>query len=143
MPPLRAPTGIYGRVGTNWFPFYFELLSVQESDLPRTWSARSTGSAARKPPGAPDAAGITLFCDDLHVAQHAIEATVKPDHINVASLGNVVPHLHWHIVPRYRVPSCAWGAPIWPTDLVTMPNVRLPESEFEILLKQLRNVLAA
>ena len=74
-----------------------------------------------------------LFCDDLHVAQHAIEATVKPDHINVASLGNVVPHLHLAYRTRYRSDP-RWGAPIWPTDLATMPNVRLPESEFEILL---------
>jgi diadenosine tetraphosphate (Ap4A) HIT family hydrolase len=26
-----------------------------------------------------------------------------PDKINLASLGNQVPHLHWHIVPRYNV----------------------------------------
>jgi diadenosine tetraphosphate (Ap4A) HIT family hydrolase len=77
------------------------------------------------------------FCDDLHVAQHAIEATVHPDHMNIASLGNVVPHLHWHIIPRYRGDP-RWGDPIWPTDLATMPNVRLPEPEFHALLKEIR-----
>jgi diadenosine tetraphosphate (Ap4A) HIT family hydrolase len=24
-----------------------------------------------------------------------------PDKVNPASLGNVVPHLHWHVIPRY------------------------------------------
>src|SRR5579862_744099 len=47
------------------------------------------------------------FCADLFVAQGAISRTVCPDHINIESLGNVVPHLHWHIVPRY------WDDPRW------------------------------
>jgi diadenosine tetraphosphate (Ap4A) HIT family hydrolase len=57
--------------------------------------------------------------------------------MNIASLGNVVPHLHWHIIPRYRGDP-RWGDPIWPTDLATMPNVRLPEPEFHALLKEIR-----
>jgi diadenosine tetraphosphate (Ap4A) HIT family hydrolase len=80
------------------------------------------------------------FCDDLHVAQHAIEATVRPDHMNIASLGNVVPHLHWHVIPRYQHDP-RWGDPIWPTDLATMPNVRLPEAEFNDLVKEIRTCI--
>jgi diadenosine tetraphosphate (Ap4A) HIT family hydrolase len=38
---------------------------------------------------------------DLFTAQQAVSRVVRPDHINVESLGNVVPHLHWHIIPRY------------------------------------------
>src|SRR6478736_8829085 len=41
------------------------------------------------------------FCDDLFIAQRAILEVTQADHINVELLGNVVPHLHWHIVPRY------------------------------------------
>ena len=26
---------------------------------------------------------------------------LNPDKINIASLGNMAPHLHWHIIPRY------------------------------------------
>ncbi len=37
---------------------------------------------------------------------------VNPDKINLASLGNVVPHLHWHIIPRWRDDS-HFPAPIW------------------------------
>jgi len=28
--------------------------------------------------------------------------TLNPDKINIASLGNVVPHMHVHIIPRYK-----------------------------------------
>lgn len=46
-----------------------------------------------------------------------IEKTIRdiyiPDKVNVASLGNVVPHLHWHIIPRYKhdlhFPNPIWG----------------------------------
>ena len=80
------------------------------------------------------------FCDDLHLAQHAIERVVCPDHMNVASLGNVMPHLHWHIVPRYEHDP-RWGAPIWSFDLASMPDTRLPDADFAALLKQLRDAL--
>ncbi len=47
----------------------------------------------------------------------AVEEVVRrlfaPDKINLASFGNVVPHLHWHIIPRWRddrhFPEPVWG----------------------------------
>lgn len=46
----------------------------------------------------------------------ATEATLRevlaPDKINLASLGNVVAHLHWHVIPRYR-DDRHFPKPIW------------------------------
>ena len=28
--------------------------------------------------------------------------TMQPDKMNLASLGNMTPHVHWHVVPRFR-----------------------------------------
>ena len=39
---------------------------------------------------------------------------VSPDKVNLASLGNVVAHLHWHIIPRWENDS-HFPAPIWAT----------------------------
>ena len=47
----------------------------------------------------------------------AVEETMRyvmhPDKINVASLGNMVSHIHWHIIPRYKddafFPGSAWS----------------------------------
>lgn len=40
---------------------------------------------------------------------------LAPDKINLASLGTAVPHLHWHVIPRYRddshFPEPIWGTP--------------------------------
>lgn len=44
----------------------------------------------------------------------ALRKLVDPDKINLASLGNVTPHLHWHVIPRFRhdphFPNPIWGA---------------------------------
>jgi len=81
------------------------------------------------------------FCTDLFVAQGAVVRTVRPNHINVESLGNVVPHLHWHIVPRYWNDG-RWGAPIWLTSMADMAETRLNEHEREELISKLQSTLA-
>ena len=47
----------------------------------------------------------------FHVEQ-AVRETMAPTKVNVASLGNVVPHLHWHIIPRYA-DDAHFPAPVW------------------------------
>lgn len=44
--------------------------------------------------------------------ESAVREVMQPDKINVASLGNVVPHLHWHVIPRYR-DDLHFPAPVW------------------------------
>lgn len=45
----------------------------------------------------------------------ALRRTVTPDKINLAALGNMVPHLHWHVIPRWRddshFPAAIWSVP--------------------------------
>lgn len=40
-------------------------------------------------------------------------AHLRPDKINLASLGNMVPHVHWHVIPRWRddpaFPDAVWA----------------------------------
>jgi len=47
-------------------------------------------------------------------AEAALREVMQPDKVNLASLGNVVPHLHWHAIPRFRddphFPNPVWGA---------------------------------
>lgn len=43
-----------------------------------------------------------------------LREVLRPDKINLASLGNVVPHLHWHVIPRFA-DDRHFPAPVWAT----------------------------
>jgi diadenosine tetraphosphate (Ap4A) HIT family hydrolase len=50
----------------------------------------------------------------------ALREVMKPGKVNVASLGNVVPHLHWHVIPRFaddaHFPNPVWTAAVRTTE---------------------------
>jgi diadenosine tetraphosphate (Ap4A) HIT family hydrolase len=49
----------------------------------------------------------------VFAVEAAMREVVKPEKINLASLGNKTPHLHWHIIPRFaddkHFPNSHWG----------------------------------
>ena len=48
------------------------------------------------------------------VLRQQLPPDLRPTKINLASLGNVVPHLHWHIIARYDWDS-HYPDPVWAT----------------------------
>jgi diadenosine tetraphosphate (Ap4A) HIT family hydrolase len=42
----------------------------------------------------------------------ALREMLHPDKMNVASLGNMVPHVHWHVIPRF-VDDSHFPRPVW------------------------------
>lgn len=46
--------------------------------------------------------------------EEVLRDTLQPDKINLASLGNQVPHLHWHVIPRFT-DDAHFPDPIWST----------------------------
>lgn len=46
------------------------------------------------------------------VTESILRDLMQPDKINLASLGNVVPHVHWHVIPRWQKDS-HFPDPIW------------------------------
>ncbi len=64
-----------------------------------------------------------------------IEEIFQPDLVNFASLGNVIRHFHFHIIPRYRHDS-NWGSPPWPSG-----EKKLTKKDFEELISMIRTSL--
>lgn len=52
------------------------------------------------------------FMRAVYFVEESVRQMMNPDKINLASLGNVVPHLHWHIIPRWLDDSY-FPVPIW------------------------------
>jgi diadenosine tetraphosphate (Ap4A) HIT family hydrolase len=48
----------------------------------------------------------------VFAVESALRETVQPHKINLASLGNLTPHLHWHIIPRFE-DDAHFPAPVW------------------------------
>lgn len=57
---------------------------------------------------------LATICDEVVRASRALQALFKPDKINVAALGNLVPQLHVHVVARFT-DDPAWPRPVWGT----------------------------
>jgi diadenosine tetraphosphate (Ap4A) HIT family hydrolase len=50
--------------------------------------------------------------EELSLVAEALYTIYTPDKINYELLGNMVPHIHWHIVPRFSSEPL-WPRPIW------------------------------
>lgn len=65
-----------------------------------------------------------LNAEMLAVAS-AVRRACGPSRMNYAILGNEVPHIHWHVIPRYESDP-NWGRPPWPIKT----RLRLADDEY-------------
>jgi diadenosine tetraphosphate (Ap4A) HIT family hydrolase len=59
-----------------------------------------------------DSAARILVMDEVSNVAAALNRVFNPTKINYELLGNMVPHMHWHIVPRFATDPL-WPRPIW------------------------------
>ena len=79
----------------------------------------------------------SLFFSDMMQAAKAIDQVFKPAKMNFELLGNLVPHLHVHIVPRYYGDP-APGRPINPG----MQVITLASEEYQERVRLIQEALA-
>lgn len=58
------------------------------------------------------AADRQIFMEAVFALESVLREALQPEKMNVASLGNLTPHLHWHVIPRFR-DDPAFPKPIW------------------------------
>lgn len=78
------------------------------------------------------------------LVEAALRRALEPEKINLASLGNVTPHLHWHVIPRFLLdrhyPNPIWGKPLRDQSVELDPGWReLVKSEVALALKSIGN----
>jgi diadenosine tetraphosphate (Ap4A) HIT family hydrolase len=58
------------------------------------------------------AADRAVCMDAVIAVERVLREQLKPAKVNLASLGNMVPHVHWHVIARFEGDP-AWPAPVW------------------------------
>ncbi|MFY7865965.1 HIT family protein [Roseateles sp.] len=75
--------------------------------------------------------------------ERALRTALQATKINLATLGNVVPHLHWHVVARFdwdsHFPNPIWGTPL---RSLAVPAVQLLALDLAELDERVRQALA-
>ena len=73
--------------------------------------------------------------DAVAVVEQVLREHLVPTKVNLAALGNMVPHLHWHVIARFDWDS-HFPAPVWASALRHSPaaqqagvSARLPVLE--------------
>lgn len=75
--------------------------------------------------------------EEINQAALLLKKAFKPDKINYAFLGNKTPHMHWHLIPRWK------GDPFWPDSVWAKPHTPkiLEKTEYEALIRKIREHL--
>ncbi|MFZ5555647.1 MAG: HIT family protein [Pseudomonadota bacterium] len=93
-----------------WQAADFRVVLVDDADYPGfcrvIWNAH-VREMTDLAPGQRAALMAAVFA-----AEQAVREVLAPDKINLASLGNQTPHLHWHVIPRWTSDR-HFPAPIW------------------------------
>ncbi|MDR5736748.1 MULTISPECIES: HIT family protein [unclassified Caballeronia] len=74
--------------------------------------------------------------------ERAMRRVLAPEKINLASLGNQVPHVHWHVIPRFSNDS-RFPLPIWAPRQRTVSEAQLSKrrAQATLLREAIRNEL--
>lgn len=78
---------------------------------------------------------------EMMVAHETIEQVFQPDKMNMCSLGNKCPHIHWHFFPRYKSDEKFGESPWLRNHLFTTANVT-PEEAAQTI-QQIQKALPA
>jgi diadenosine tetraphosphate (Ap4A) HIT family hydrolase len=74
------------------------------------------------------------------LVEQALRQHLSPTKVNIAALGNVVPHLHWHVIARFDWDS-HFPAPVWAA--AQRPGPAAQEAAVQALLPALESQLQA
>jgi diadenosine tetraphosphate (Ap4A) HIT family hydrolase len=65
----------------------------------------------------------SVFMKAVFKLEAVLRAHLNPEKMNIASLGNMTPHLHWHVIPRF-IGDATFPKPIWAVPADAMDHTR-------------------
>ena len=82
----------------------------------------------------------------VFAVEDAVRHVMHPDKVNIAALGNMVPHIHWHVIPRFKddafFPGSAWSKKTQETKASTLEARRKKSQELPAAIRSAISNLA-
>jgi diadenosine tetraphosphate (Ap4A) HIT family hydrolase len=82
----------------------------------------------------------------VFVVEEAIRHVMRPEKVNIAALGNMVPHIHWHVIPRFKddafYPGSAWSSRAQETPATVLAARKQKAMELPLAVKAAISSLA-
>jgi diadenosine tetraphosphate (Ap4A) HIT family hydrolase len=122
--------GVLVATGAKW-----RVIRAEDDQFPAfyrvIWSEHVAEFSSLSPPDRADC--IDVVC----AIEQVLIRVLQPTKINLAALGNVVPHLHWHVIARFdgdsHFPQPIWGAAQRRVEApLRLLSVSLPELDRQI-----------
>lgn len=114
----------------------FRVIRAEEADFPAFYRLVWNDHVAEfSDLPAPERA---LCMEAVTLIETALRRQLQPTKVNLATLGNVVPHLHWHVIARFgwdsHFPAPVWAAAQRPSDAPALAQLRarLPALDMDI-----------
>ena len=115
----------------------FRVIRAQEAGFPAFYRVVWTAHVAEF--SSLDVNDRAVCMAAVCAVEQVLREQLQPTKINLAALGNVVPHLHWHVIARFEgdshFPAPVWGSPQRPIDaaVVAALAARLDEVDDAIV----------
>ena len=84
-------------------------IQVHESEIP--WLEVFTQAPYKELSEAPLKVKLQLYAK-IDIIERTMIAYYQPDKINIASFGNYLPHVHFHVMARFKEDAC-FPEPMW------------------------------
>ena len=119
--------------GVRWFAgtvvdAYLQRAAIQRGYTVAVWRGRHVVEPTELEP-----AEASLFWAELLRVGRALEECLEPVKLNYDILGNTLPHLHAHVIPRYAIDP----RPEWPFPFPEGEQPPLPEAELRADVERL------
>lgn len=97
----------------------FRVIRASEAGFPAFWRLVWTCHVAEFSDLEPGKRALCI--EALVIIERVLRNELAPTKVNLASLGNAVPHLHWHVIARFdwdsHYPAPVWAAPVRELDM--------------------------
>ena len=133
----REDGGLVVHRAADW-----RVVRVDDADFPAFYRVIWNAHVAEF--GELDRAARQRCMEVVAAVEGVLREALAPTKINLASLGNVVPHLHWHVIARFgwdsRFPQPVWAAPLRAVEPPAAERLAVPPAALDA---RVARVLAA